>query len=287
MFKDFCYFSYIQDENYEIDTDLMYGLIGKWFEKAKSYYETDKYKYFLYDFKDSPAGILLRARKEDNKLNYDDFQTIMKASESFKVKIESYNEEEGRAVLLSPENDEIFITEMDIMDFKVGDEIYINLNIFPAKVEFRKNEDDYYNHLQDTKAGLNIFNIGVGVASPVIGMIKGERDKYPGINDEMLQYYRDDFMIASGRIKSFNREDIKMQVEKDSGLDNDELPLGQVLNVEFETQKSHKIASVIEEIILKNFSEKEGTTKIELDDDPIIKVYGYFSGYIDIEKSKK
>ena len=286
MFKDFCYFSYMQDENHELDTDLMHGLVGKWFENAKAYYETDKYKYFIYEFKDSPAGILLRARKEDNKLNYDDFQTIMKTSESFKVKIDSYNGEEGRAILLSPENDEIFITEMDILDFKVGDEIYINLNIFPAKVEFRKNEDDYYNHLQDTNGGINIFNIGVGVVSPVIGMIKGERDKYPGITDEMLQYYRDDFMVASGVIKSFKREDIKMQVEENSGLDNNELPLGQVLNVEFETQKKHKVASTIEEIILNNFIKTDGALEINLDDNPIIKVYGYFSGYIDVNKSK-
>ena len=48
------------------------------------------------------------------------------------------------------------------------------------------------------KEGINIFNIGVGVASPVIGMIRGERDKYQGITDKMFQYYRDDFMVASG-----------------------------------------------------------------------------------------
>lgn len=38
MFKDFCYFEYMKDENGDLDTDLMGGLTTKWVENAKLYY---------------------------------------------------------------------------------------------------------------------------------------------------------------------------------------------------------------------------------------------------------
>lgn len=91
--------------------------------------------YFIYKFKDSNAAVLIRIIKNDEgKLSYNDLQTIMIPSESFKVRIDSYNEETETVVLLTPENNEIFIAQMDIMDFKVGDEIYVNLNIFPINI---------------------------------------------------------------------------------------------------------------------------------------------------------
>ena len=288
MFKDFCYFEYMKDENGDLDTDLMGRLTTRWIENAKLYYETDKYMYFIYKFKDSNAAVLIRIIKDnEGKLSYDDLQTIMIPSESFKVRIDAYNEETETAVLLTPENNEIFFTQMDIMDFKVGDEIYVNLNIFPIRVEIRENENDYYNHSQKADGGLNIFNITIGTVSPVMSMIMSERYKYPGITDEMLKPYREEFMIGSGKITNFERIDVKMSVEEDAGLDNNELPLGQVLNIEFETYRGHNIASVIEKMVFENFMHSENIENIKLQDNPIIKVYGYFSGYIDVEKSKK
>lgn len=38
-----------------------------------------------------------------------------------------------------------------------------------------------------------------------------------------------------------------MQVEEKSGLENNELPLWKVLNVEYETQKKHRVASIVKE----------------------------------------
>lgn len=287
MIKDYSFLNYMLDDNRQMPEEIIHGLLGEWLTNGKLYHTVDDKQYYIYRFENTNAGILLKTRKAgENKGQFEDFQPIVFGNESIKCKISSINKEKEQCVLLYDDKC-LIICAMDPMGFKEDDEIYVNFNFFAHQIELRKNEDDYYNHLHKTNDGeFNIFNIGLEELVPPIALIKGDRDKYPLIKDESLEFFDDSFMMGSGKIINSYMIEPKIKVDGETDLPNNELPLGKCDCYEFKS-KIGLIPAIVEEEILGQFMQKEKIEKFKLDKESIIKVYGYIGALIDIEKTLK
>ncbi len=285
MLKDYSFLNYMRDENGEMSEEIMHGLIGDWLTNAKFYYEIDRYKYYMFKFDNTKAGVLLKTRKNKDRLEYDDFQPIVFSSEPVKCKLLGIHSDNELCTLLIDDKC-LIVASMDTMGFKENDELYVHLNLSAIRIEFRKDENDYYDHLQKTEdGGFNIFNIGIGQLIPPIGFIKGERNNYPGISDELLSNYPDNFMVGSGTIADYYMVEPKLKDEK-IDMPNNELPLGKCDCIDMKTTYGI-VTALLEDDFLKMSLENEGIKEFEIKDETIVKIYGMMGAFIDIEKTKE
>lgn len=283
MIKDFSFMNYMLDENRDIPEEIANGLIGIWIENAKKYFSQGDNQYYIYSFENTDAGIIIRTKSINGKIVYDDFQTIVFSKAPIRCKIIGINIEEERCTLSVNDNC-LLVVAMDPMGHKEGDEISVHLNFFAYKIEFSSNEREYLDNLIKTEdGGLNIFNIGVGELIPPIGLIKGEREHYPNITEEMLGNFNDSFMVASGIIDNYYNIEPKLKMDRETDLPNNELPLGKCDCAEMKT-KIGIIPVIIEKEILAKSLLNQNIENFELSETSIIKTYGYIGGFIDIEK---
>ena len=286
MIKDFSFLNYMLDENKMMSDEILNALLGEWITNAKKYYATKDKTYFIYRFDNTNAGILLKIRNTgDNKGELKDFQPIVFGNESIKCRISNINKEKEQCTLLVDDRC-LIVCSMDPLDFTKDEEVYVYLNFFASRVEFRKDEDDYNNHLQKSDNGsFNIFNIAVGELLPPIGIIKGDREHFPYIKDEMLDNFDDSFMIGSGKIVNSSMIEPKLKLQYQTDLPNNELPLGKCDCYEFQS-KIGSIPAIVEDDAIQQFFQSSGIDKFKLDENAIIKVYGYIGAFIDINKTK-
>ena len=284
MIKDFSFLNYMIDENGIIPEEIFNGLLGEWLTNAKKSYTTKDKTYFIYRFENTTAGILLKTRNtEKNKYEFEDFQTIVFGSEPIKCRISSINKEKEQCTLLVDDKC-LIICAMDPLDFKEDDEVYVYLNFFANRIEFRKDEDDYYKYLQKVDDGeFNVFNIAIGELIPPIGIIKGDREHFPNITDEMLNNFDDSFMVGSGKIVDSYMIEPKLKMPTETNLPNNELPLGKCDCYEFKS-KIGNIPVIVEDEIINQFMQASGIERFKLDENSIIKAYGYIGAFIDINK---
>lgn len=286
MIKDFSFLNYMLDKNKMMPDKILNALLGEWITNAKKYYATKDKTYYIYRFDNTSAGILLKIRNTgDNKGELEDFQPIVFGSESIKCKIGNINKEKEQCTLLVDDKC-LIVCFMDSLDFTKDEEVYVYLNFFASRVEFRKDEDDYDKHLQKVDdEGFNIFNIAIGELLPPIGIIKGDREHFPYIKDEMLSNFDDSFMIGSGKIVNSIMIEPKLKLQYQTDLPNNELPLGKCDCYEFKS-KIGNIPAIVEDEAIQQFFQASGIDKFKLDENTIIKVYGHIGAFIDINKTK-
>lgn len=287
MIRDFSFLNYMLDDDREMPEEIIRGLLGTWLINAKLYYEYGEFQYFVYRFENTKAGVLIKTRVVgENRLAFEDYQPIVFSPEPIKCKFLGIDEETEKCTLLVNDNCLVAVT-MDSMGFKENDEVYVHMNLFASRIELRDNEEDYLNHLEKTEDGsFNIFNIGLGELIPPIGMIKGEKEHYPNITDQMISNFDDSFMVGSGTINDYYMIEPKLKMDKETDLPNNELPLGKCDCAEIKT-KIGIIPIVIEPEILSRHLQDEKIEKFELKPESVMKAFGYIGAFIDAEKTEE
>lgn len=271
MFKDFESFGIkVKNSEGNVDSRFMEMFIKEMVSQASTDVITEDNIFFKYEFKNSPARVGIMLSKEKEALQYEDCITYLETIETIKAELIEQISDEKVLIQIGNLKAEV---HMNIKDRKIGDDVNINLSIFPVKLEMFNNENDYLNQglVENSEGKVNLFNLKIGSISPVMRLLRKDFNQMSDFaNDERFDCYDDSFSVVVGKITYAQTINNIMEIN------NKDVEISQFDYYSLKTQYG-QVATAIPNILYHEATEGK---EVELSEDSVFKLYGYLVGNI-------
>lgn len=266
MFKDFESFGIkVKDDDGNVDARFMERFIKEMVSQAGTDVVTENNIFFKYEFKNSPARVGIMLSKEKENLQYEDCTTYLETIETINATLIERISNEKVLIQIGNLKVEVY---MNLKDRNIGDEVQINLSIFPVKLEMYNDENEYLNQgLEKNVDGkVNLFNLKVGSVSPIMRLLRKDYSAMSElVNDENFDCYDDAFSVVVGKITYAQTVNNIMEIN------NKDVELSQFDYYSINTQYG-EIATAIPNVLYYDATENK---QIELSEESVFKLYGY------------